>query len=207
MRGQLPNALSGGRLVLALLFFIILSAPDAALNRDAMIIATCVFVLAAATDAVDGYLARRWNVISIFGRVMDPLADKVLVLGAFIMLAGPGFEIAGRQMSGVAPWMVIVMLARELLVTSIRGVCEARGIDFSATLPGKLKMILQSIAVPTILIVLIVGLNVRGLHIDGIIGAQINHVIAWVVTVVTAWSALPYIMRAWHGLSNAEMHP
>ena len=107
-------------------------------------------------------------------------------------------------MSGVAPWMVVVILARELLVTSIRGVCESRGIDFSATLTGKLKMILQSAAVPMILLVLVLGLNIRDPHLDGDTAHEINRVIAWVVTVVTAWSGVPYVRRAVRELSKAE---
>ena len=196
--------LTAARLGLAVSFFATLAWPRPCENQRVMLLAAIVFVIAALTDALDGFLARRWNAVSIYGRIMDPFADKVLVLGAFIMLAGAGFEAGGRQMSGVAPWMVVVILARELLVTSIRGVCESRGIDFSATLTGKLKMILQSAAVPMILLVLVLGLNIRDPHLDGDTAHEINRVIAWVVTVVTAWSGVPYVRRAVRELSKAE---
>lgn len=204
LKGQAPNMLTAARLGLAIAFFATLAWPRACENQSAMLIAAAVFSLAALTDALDGFLARKWNAISIYGRIMDPFADKVLVLGAFVVLAGAGFHVGGRQMSGVAPWMVVVILARELLVTSIRGVCESRGIDFSATQSGKLKMILQSIAVPLILLTLVLALNIRPPHIDGDLAHRINQVIAWVVTIVTLWSGIPYVTRAMRELPKAE---
>lgn len=168
----LPNILTMSRLVMALAFFVVLSLyrfPDR--FPEALPIATVLFILAALTDAADGYLARRWNAITTFGRIFDPFADKFLVLGAFILLAGPQFMVqffahelgpggptydpvsSNSLITGVAPWMVIAILSRELLVTTIRGACESKGIDFSATFSGKLKMIVQSIAIPIILII------------------------------------------------------
>ncbi len=122
-----------------------------------------LFVVATLTDALDGYLARRWGVESLLGRIMDPFADKLLVLGALIFMAGPDFwwrfpgeHVArfsghGLQISGIYPWMVVVVVARELLVTSMRGVLEAQGVKFGASWSGKLKMIFQSVAIPAIL--------------------------------------------------------
>jgi phosphatidylglycerophosphate synthase len=156
---------------------------------------------------------------------MDPFADKVLVLGAFVMLAGPAFSlyqgwsmlgVAGSrpslsrvQVSGVEPWMVVVMLARELLVTTIRAVLESRGIDFSASLSGKLKMIAQSIGVPLILLLCILAepdlrawVSSSGGELPGSAEVAIlaNRIVAWTLTVITAWSALPYIVRAINAL-------
>jgi CDP-diacylglycerol--glycerol-3-phosphate 3-phosphatidyltransferase len=163
-RRHVPNALTLARLGLTVVFVAVLSLyrfPD--VNAWAIPVALIVFVVAALTDALDGYLARRWNVISVFGRIMDPFADKLLVLGAFIMLAGVGFATTPLReigfmlgptpdlLTGVAAWMVVVILGRELLVTTIRAVFEGRGIDFSASLSGKLKMIAQSVGVPVIL--------------------------------------------------------
>src|SRR5690606_4636967 len=98
---------------------------------------------------------------STFGRIMDPFCDKVLVIGAFIYLSGPRFVIADAvannewftMASGVYPWMVAIVLARELLVTGIRGEMEARGVQFGAQIWGKLKAILQLVAVPVILFI------------------------------------------------------
>lgn len=127
---------------------------------------------------------------------MDPFADKLLVIGTFICLAGPGFasvDDAGRayQTSGVAPWMVVAILGRELLVTSIRAVFEARGVNFAASWSGKIKMILQSGAIPTILLMLAFTPaspgSVSRLVILGIV---------WAAVIQTVWSGVPYILRA-----------
>ena len=152
LQRNLPNALTILRLILAAAFFAALNLYD---FPDGNILwahaANALFVLAVITDALDGYLARRWDVVSAFGRLMDPFCDKVLVLGAFIYLAGPNFEMSDAaangetltMASGLYTWMVILILARELLVTGIRGVIESAGVSFGSMLSGKLKMILQ----------------------------------------------------------------
>lgn len=180
-RAQTPNAITVARIGLAIGFVAMLSILEP--TETNLRAAAGVFVLAALSDALDGYLARRWNAISRFGRVADPLADKVLVLAAFMLMAGP--ELGPR--TGVAPWMVVLILARELLVTSIRAVFEADGVDFSASWSGKIKMIAQSVAVP--LILLLVASD-AATPVPGALG------IAWAVTVLTVVSGLPYILRA-----------
>ena len=163
--------------------------------QPAILIAMVLFVLAAITDAADGYLARKWQVVSVFGRVMDPFADKLLVLGTVVMLVTPTFETSESgqlvMAAGFTGWMAVVILGRELLVTSIRGVFEARGIDFSASFSGKAKMIIQSVAIPGCLL------------IAGLYGSQRPEwagwavtLAAWGTTLVTAASAVPYITRA-----------
>lgn len=206
LRGQTPNALTALRFALAAVFVWMLSAFELSAEGDRLAwAAAAVFVVAALTDALDGWLARRWTAISVFGRVMDPLADKLLVLSAFILLAGPGFHAdagAGtfwrvKQASGITGWMACVILARELLVTSLRGVCESRGVDFSASFTGKAKMVVQSAAVP---IVLIIMGSERALGV----GASISAVIGALVTAVTALSAVPYVTRAAKGLAGSS---
>lgn len=196
---QVPNALTLGRLAMAAALVALLAmAPPlygASGPQPALLAAVWLFVLAALTDALDGYLARKWNAISVFGRIMDPFADKLLVLGTVIMLATPAFEIAeGGQLvmaAGFTGWMAVVILGRELLVTSIRGVFEARGIDFSASFSGKAKMIIQSVAIPACL--LIAGL--WGSDRPEWAGWAAT-LAAWGTTLVTAASAVPYITRA-----------
>jgi|GEM_PF-571494 len=221
LKMQLPNILTGARLVMTIAFIALgsLYAYDRA-PIWMVYVSLGLFVLAAATDWLDGYLARKWGAVSIFGRVMDPLADKLLVLSAFILLAGPGFagevvaagdggavgEGAGsvrRQMSGTLPWMAALILARELLVTSLRGVCESRGIDFSASMTGKLKMVAQSGAVPLILLlVAIADAAPAGSETPETL-ATVNLVVALLVTAITAASAWPYLTRAYSGLRDA----
>lgn len=181
-----PNALVGVRLALSVGVFVLLSLDGIAENETQLMLAAGLFIAAAITDALDGFLARRWNAITRFGRIMDPLADKILIIGSLVLLAGPTFD----ETAGFTGWMVIVIVTRELLVTSLRGMLESEGIDASANWSGKAKMILQSISIPLILLLLAFhGLNEqnRGLVIDGL---------AWLTTVVTALSVVPYITKA-----------
>lgn len=204
---QVPNALTMSRVVMAAaLVALLATGPDLHGRtgvQPTILLAALLFVLAAATDALDGYLARKWQVVSVFGRVMDPFADKLLVLGTVVMLAAPQFEIAhyfegttkaagGATMAaGFTGWMAVVILGRELLVTSIRGVFEAKGIDFSASFSGKAKMIIQSIAIPSCLLVAGLWASDQPSWADSVVSLA-----AWGTTLVTAASAAPYITRA-----------
>jgi CDP-diacylglycerol--glycerol-3-phosphate 3-phosphatidyltransferase len=210
---HIPNLLTLGRALLAVVVVLLLSSVSArALRAEptlgdrlgdlthastaVLVTAAALFIIAALTDFLDGHLARKWKAESKFGRVMDPFADKLLVLGAFIMLAGPGFtstvEGVGRiQVSAVSGWMVVAMMARELLVTTIRGVYEADGVDFSAGWSGKAKMVLQSAAIPLILFIVAFASPVPDTP------ARIFLILLmWITTGVTLLSALPYIGRA-----------
>lgn len=214
LQRNLPNVLTIGRVVLAGGFIALMTLPSYALaesdNRLLLGLALALFVTAALTDALDGYLARKWNVVSVFGRIMDPFADKVLVLGAFVMLAGPQFSMAifseplglgesagdpirvgSLQITGIQSWMVVVILARDLLVTSLRGMVEGRGKSFAALSAGKVKMVVQSVGIPLILATLmIVDRPTEGW------ARWIILVSAWGVTLLTAWSAIPYCLDA-----------
>ncbi len=199
VRRHIPNTLTLARIALAIAFFAVLTpwryATSPYLLRSDpdpwLLVAMGLFIVAAATDALDGYLARKWNVVSVFGRIMDPFADKVLVIGAFIYLAGPGFTSGERQISGIEPWMVALILARELLITSIRAAFESRGVSFAATVSGKLKMILQSICIPVILLLLNIETNPRSPVLTRVIP-----ILTWSTVLITVWSAIPYISRA-----------
>jgi CDP-diacylglycerol--glycerol-3-phosphate 3-phosphatidyltransferase len=205
-RRWLPNALTVVRLVIALGFFVLLAVwtyPTRELVVRPLhpvwpyLVGAGLFGLAALTDAIDGPLARRWKVVSKFGRVMDPFADKVLVMGAFVMLAGPNFSFdvdgpKNLQVSGVLPWMVVVMLGRELLVTSLRSLLESDGRDFSASATGKIKMILQACAVPAILVLLGITPVQHGTW-----GRIAIDAIVWTTVIATLASGVPYVLRAW----------
>ncbi len=217
---HLPNALTVLRLLIAGAFFVLLTpwkagehilsdaAHDLVRPNWLLLSAAVLFVLGALTDALDGALARRWNVETPFGRVMDPFADKVLVVGAFIFLAGPAFHIGADlkgggpddfQISGVAPWMVVVALARELLVTSIRGVLEGQGVKFPAGWSGKAKMILQSVTVPAVLAIMAV--------VDaspGSTGRALILGLVYTTVAVTLLSGVPYVVRAVVAFRRAE---
>ncbi len=202
-RKDLPNYLTIARLILAAIFFAVLNqyryvGPDLSINRWALLVGIVLFAIAAITDALDGYFARRWQVVSKFGRIMDPVADKLLVVGAVIYLAGPRFVIGHRlvdgdwamMVTGIYPWMVVVILLRELLVTTIRAEMESVGVSFPANVWGKLKMILQSIVVPVVLLLVWIDPLKHGW------AAWIRDVLVWSTVIVTAISGLPYITRA-----------
>jgi len=194
VRAHIPNLLTAARLLLAIVFFVALNQyrhPDG--HPLLLLAAGVLFIVAAVTDALDGHLARKWRVESAFGRIMDPVCDKVLVLGAFIYLAGPRFMDAsgagaGGQVTGIYPWMVVVMLSRELLVTSVRAALESRGVQFGAMKLGKWKMILQSVVVP--LVILIVWLDP---HRPAL--AWVRDIAVWLTVLVTLASAWPYLAR------------
>ena len=147
---NVPNQLTIARLLLSVVFFVLLALEGNQVFGTAhhsliLNIAAGVFVLAVTTDFLDGYLARRWGLISTFGRIADPFADKIVICGGFIMLIG----VAGTL---IKPWFAVVILFREFLVSGLRSFLESRGIAFGATLSGKLKMLLQSIAIPVVLL-------------------------------------------------------
>src|SRR5512146_881768 len=159
-----------------------------------MAIAFAVFLVAVLTDALDGYLARRWKVESAFGRVVDPFVDKILICGAFVFFSSddlinvavlkefPGEAITTTiNATGVHPWMAVVVVAREFLVTSIRGLAESRGIKFGADWGGKSKMIVQCVAVGAVIMDMAVIGQVPWIHL-------VRDIFIWATVVVTVLS-------------------
>lgn len=210
MRSHVPNLLTGGRLVLAIIFFSMLSYYQYEGRGDPWFLNTAfiIYLVALITDFLDGYLARRWNVEGVFGRVVDPVVDKILVLGSFIFFAGKNFIIpvgpeadAGQipsnvlTITGVVPWMVVLILSRELLVTSLRAVSESTGKSFGAVMSGKLKMVFQSI---TVLVILVYVNNRAWLaeHDLGRIAIIVRDTFIWGTLAITVISSFSYIRRA-----------
>jgi CDP-diacylglycerol--glycerol-3-phosphate 3-phosphatidyltransferase len=153
----IPNALTVGRLFLSVIFlWMVLHSPKAENATRLLDGAFVMFLVAALTDIVDGHLARRFNVTSKFGRIVDPLADKVLVCGAFICFAWigkPALFNLSANMHHVIHWTVVgILIAREAYVTIIRQWAESKGLNFAATRSGKIKMFLQSFAIGTVLV-------------------------------------------------------
>ncbi len=151
MRINLPNQITIGRFFIAIVFLFLLASFRLA-DRDRHLwmldTAFILFIVAAGSDWLDGYLARKQNQITAFGRILDPFADKILVIGAFVLLLGRGFrDAAGVNATGLAAWMVVVIVARELLVSGLRGFSESQGKAYAANWWGKIKMVLQSITV------------------------------------------------------------
>lgn len=145
---NVANNITLARLVLTVGFLVLVGVA----KRWTYGLAFILFLVASAGDVLDGYLARRHGVTSDIGRVGDPLVDKVLICGGFIMLLDAG------QFPLLANWMVVIIVVRELLVTTLRGLSEARGVAFMATMWGKVKMVLQSVALGTLVGAFALGL-------------------------------------------------
>ena len=158
----IPNILTLGRLVLSVVFIVMVLYSPKLYSQgerpfpDFLDWAFIIFVLAGLTDMVDGAIARKLNVTSKFGRMIDPLADKILVCGAFICFAIIGQpKLFGFSKTAlvVIQWSVAgILILREAYVTILRHIAEARGINFAATGSGKIKMFLQSFAIGTVVI-------------------------------------------------------
>src|SRR4051794_32718159 len=204
---HVPNALTASRLVLAAVFFTILSFYQHEGRGDPTMlnIAFVVYLVALVTDFLDGYLARRWKVEGAFGRGVDPFVDKGLGIGSFIFFAGKNFIIPEtaphggphdvvRTISGVAPAMVVIILARELFVTSFRGMSEGTGHAFGAAFSGKLKMVFQSV---TILVILVYVNYLPRLNASGFEHAAtvFRDACIWATIAITVWSGLLYVQR------------
>lgn len=143
---NIPNQLTTLRVILIPVFMFFFTSDITANN----IIAAIVFIVASLTDFLDGHLARKWNLVTNFGKIMDPFADKLLVLTALIYLA----------ISGTIPgWPIIIIIGRELLVTSLRALAADNGIILAARNLGKFKTVSQMFAI----IFLILGWQIIGL--------------------------------------------
>lgn len=136
---NVPNKLTLSRIILSLVLFVFLVLGW-------YVTSFVLFVITAGTDWIDGYWARKYGQITKLGRVLDPFADKLFICGCYILLAGVPALDAGAFPSGIAPWMAVVVVGRELLVTTLRAFIEGGGGDFSAKWVGKWKMVLQCLA-------------------------------------------------------------
>ena len=164
MRINLPNQITLGRLIMAVVFFALLSRYDQRVPSTTLLdVCFGIFVVAVLTDMLDGYLARRQNQVTSLGRILDPLVDKVLLCGAFACFSSDLFvDAAGENVTGVRPWMVVLIFGREFLVTGLRGFSESQGESYAATFSGKLKMISQSVTAGVVLVVVAHALPASG---------------------------------------------
>ena len=169
---NLPNKLTIGR-VCAIPVFIV------ALMMDHRVLATVLFIAAALTDFLDGYLARKHNLVTNFGKLMDPLADKLLTMSAFICLVA---------LDQIPAWMVIVILGREFIISGMRQVAAAEGIVIAAAWSGKVKTALQMIAIPVLLL--------NNWPCDPYLGGfPLDQILLWAALVMTVVSGTEYIIK------------
>ena len=164
---NIPNQLTMARLVLSVVFFVLLALQNHGKTFGTfethkinlvLNLSLAVFILAVITDLLDGYLARKWGLVSTFGRIADPFADKIVVCGGFIMLTGVTApregEVANYILGNhviVEPWFAVVVVFREFLVSGLRSFLESRGVAFGAVWSGKAKMVIQSITIPLVI--------------------------------------------------------
>ncbi len=168
-----PNSLTLFRVGAVPLLILLMLSP----SKWSGFFAAIVFSVAAITDYFDGYVARRFGLVSSLGKIMDPLADKLLVSSAFIMLIPHG---------RVPAWLICVIIGRELAVTGLRNVLSAKGEDVSASMLGKWKTGFQISAIIPLLI------HYQYLGIDF---HTIGTVLLWAALVVTVWSGVDYFIR------------
>jgi len=174
---NVPNTLTAARLLLAVIVFFLMSF-------DFFLSAMIIFLIAASTDWIDGYWARRYGQVTKLGRVFDPFVDKIIICGAFILLAAePGSEIQA--------WMALIVVAREILVTALRSFIEQSGGDFSAKLAGKLKMVFQCAAVVASLLLLMRGDNAPLPWLS-----MTTVLLVWLAVISTVYSGVGYVLAA-----------
>jgi CDP-diacylglycerol---glycerol-3-phosphate 3-phosphatidyltransferase len=178
---NVPNALSFARIPLAVVLF-------ACVVHEQWLAGLLVFIVATATDWVDGWWARRYGPLTLVGRALDPLADKILVCGAFIYLIPV-------ENAGIDRWMVTVVVCRELLVTGLRGMVEAAGKKFGADWFGKLKMGLQCAVLIGVLLLAWLR-TVPGTADVRAVLDPVQLVLLWVMLVATVGSGLQYVVKA-----------
>lgn len=198
---NLPNKITMGRFALALLLFGYLVATDTCSGPDpwAPLIAAAGFILAVATDALDGYYARKLGQQTDFGRIADPVVDKVIVCGAFIFLVSEPWARAF-----VPVWMAVLIVSREFLVSGLRGFIEARGVAFPARWDGKLKMVLQCMAIPAVFIVRHLDLgtgNSMPTLLQAFEGLALT--LVWATFLMTVISGARYVLAAARVLRQA----
>ncbi|MCE9604097.1 MAG: CDP-alcohol phosphatidyltransferase family protein [Planctomycetia bacterium] len=185
----LPNQLTVSRIALSIVLFVCIA-------YRAYPAAFVLFVVAASTDWLDGFLARKYGLVTQLGRILDPFADKMIICGTFIFLAAvPTVAVAAGGAlpdaivsgSGIRPWMAVLVMGRELLVTALRSFIEQRGTDFSADMSGKLKMVLQCIAAGSSLFYLAYRPSWLLVPLD---------IAVWSAVALTVYSGIAYIRRA-----------
>jgi CDP-diacylglycerol--glycerol-3-phosphate 3-phosphatidyltransferase len=192
---NLPNRVTLARLLASVVLFIVLAnlpttEPEA---RRFGFFALVLFVLVAASDWLDGYLARKYGQVTTIGRILDPFVDKVAVCGAYIML------LKARPIEDlIEAWMVVVIVAREFFVNDSRGYFESKGVSFGAEAPGKIKMILQCISV-SFLLAQIAFEKLFGMDLT-----NLNLALLWIVLVATVASGIFYMRKGMLLIRSAD---
>jgi len=190
---NLPNMLTLGRILVIPVFVYFMGDGDPLSS----LVAGSIFTLAAVTDVVDGFLARRWNMITVVGKLLDPLADKLIVAAAMVMLVWLG---------RIPAWIVIVLLSREFIVTGLRQVAASEGLVIAAGQEGKWKTALQLVGIVALCVhythpvFLLVGWYQANFNLIGL-------VLVYASTAFSVWSAANYFRAFLQLLSQRGAAP
>jgi CDP-diacylglycerol--glycerol-3-phosphate 3-phosphatidyltransferase len=188
---NLPNRLTILRLILTLPFVAALSLQF----PGAKLLALALFIVSSATDYADGYIAREYKLITDFGKLMDPLVDKIMTMSAFICLVSLG---------SVPAWAVIVIVSREFLITGLRLMAAVRGKVLPAERLGKIKTVLQIVTILYCLILLAIidqfdhlvnAPTATSLHMVGL-------TLVFLTVGLTLWSGVSYFAKNWYLVSD-----
>jgi len=177
---NIPNILAFLRVLAAPIMFWIIITPEFFTDKGIHItwvyyFAALLFVVASSTDFFDGYIARNFNQITLLGKVLDPLADKMLTIGAFLAL---------MVMGDANVWAIYIIIVRELFITGLRTVAVAEGIDVSASWAGKVKTVAQMIAI---------GFLIMHWSLENYVGFEVNNALLWISVLLTIYSGAEYI--------------
>jgi len=188
---NVPNQLTLSRIALSVVLFLFLAFG---FYKTSFVL----FVIAACTDWIDGYWARKYGQVTKLGRVLDPFADKLFICGTFIFLGSVPPLSDGTMSSGIFPWMAVVIVGRELLVTALRTFVEQQGGDFSAKSAGKWKMVLQCLAAGWSIVQLtyVDQANATWINPPPAWMSQGLVVVVWAAVLLTLYSAIGYIRAA-----------
>ena len=170
---NLPNKLTILRMIMIPVFLVVLYIPG--LGMAGNIAAAAIFILASITDFLDGKIARKYNLVTNFGKFMDPLADKLLVCSAMICLI---------QTGQLAAWIVVIIIAREFIISGFRLIASDNGVVIAASYWGKFKTVFQMLMV----IVLILNIQMPFFQILGVI-------LTYVALILTVVSLIDYIVK------------
>ncbi|MED5471375.1 MAG: CDP-diacylglycerol--glycerol-3-phosphate 3-phosphatidyltransferase [Verrucomicrobiota bacterium] len=187
---NLPNKLTMGRLVMTGLFVLVMSVPDSYIKENQLpdcriTVALIFFLMASISDFLDGYLARKFNLVTDFGKLMDPLVDKILTSAVFIVLTKEDM---------VPAWITITIIAREFLVTGLRLLASNQGALLSADSLGKWKTTSQIITATYFLIT--VGENEKIINpLTSLQMPMIGNVLLFICTTITVVSGLSYVKK------------
>ena len=179
---NLPNKLTILRVIM-IPFFVVALLYDGGENQTLRYVAAAIFIIASLTDMLDGKIARKYNLVTNFGKFMDPLADKLLVCSALICLV---------ELKELPAWMVIVIISREFIISGFRLVASDNGIVIAASYWGKFKTTFQMIAV----VLLIVGIPAL---------SMVTTAVVWIALVLTVISLVDYIAKNVNVLKEGKM--